>query len=90
MAKFLRKFVTFSLEEPQAAEVRVAGDFTGWEQHPIPLKRVSNGLWKARVEVTPGSHEYLFLVDGQWRSDPACQARRVNPYGGQNCVCEVD
>lgn len=69
MAKSLRKKVTFSLEEPQAAEVRVAGDFTEWEQKPIPLKRLKNGLWKTSVELPPGEHEYLFLVDGQWKRD---------------------
>lgn len=89
MAKALSKKETFSFFEPGAMEVKLVGDFTGWEQNPIDLKRQKDGAWKATVPLEPGPHEYRYLVDGQWRDDPQCQSRRANPYGQANCVREV-
>ena len=89
MAKSGKKKITFSLERPEAHAVLLAGDFTGWEQAPITLKKQKSGSWKATVSLDPGTYEYLFLVDGQWLTDPACPERKANPYGGENCVREV-
>ena len=81
--------VTFSLAAPQAAAVLLVGDFTGWEQSPVALKKLKGGLWKTAVSLSPGTYEYRFLVDGQWRDDPACTARHWNQFGSQNCLCVV-
>jgi len=89
MAKSLTKKETFSLVEPGAMHVKLVGDFTGWEQDPIELKKQKDGTWKATVSLEPGGHEYRYLVDGQWRDDPQCQSRRPNPFGESNCVREV-
>ncbi len=40
-------------------------------------------------ELEPGTHEYRFKVDGQWRDDEECAQRRPNEFGAQNCVREV-
>lgn len=80
---------TFELTEPNASVVELLGDFTNWEESPIALKRQKNGLWRAAISLEPGVHEYRFRVDGQWRDDLACAARRPNPFGGDNCVREV-
>ena len=68
----------------------LAGDFTGWEQNPAPLKKQKSGLWKTTVPLEPGSHEYRFVVDGEWRDDPECFMRVKNPFGVENCVRMVD
>ena len=75
--------------DPDAAKVLLVGDFTGWNENPIPLRRQKDGSWRATIPLEPGTHEYRFLVDGQWRDDSASCARRANPFGGQNCVREV-
>jgi 1,4-alpha-glucan branching enzyme len=80
---------TFSIEAPAAKEVMLAGEFTDWEQHPVPLKRGKNGRWSATVQLAPGSYEYRFLIDGLWCDDPACGSRVPNNYGSSNCVCTV-
>jgi 1,4-alpha-glucan branching enzyme len=80
---------TFQIVEPGATNVLLVGDFTDWNHNPIPLKRQKDGVWKAIVALEPGSHEYRFLVDGQWRDDGQCDARRPNPFGGENCVRDV-
>lgn len=75
--------------EPNAQEVLLVGDFTDWDKRPIALKRQKDGTWKANVDLRVGSHEYRFLVDGEWRDDSQCPARRANPFGTANCVRDV-
>lgn len=79
----------FSFPAPTAMSVQLVGDFTHWEQQPISMKRGSDGIWHATVELSPGPHHYRFLVDGEWRDDPECVMHVPNPYGGRNSVREV-
>lgn len=88
-AKTAKRKVAFSYEAPGAREVLLAGDFTGWQQAPVPLKKGKNGLWKATINLPPGRYEYRLLVDGQWQDDPQCPDRFPNQFGGENCVCVV-
>ena len=81
--------VTFSILAPQAQSVKVLGDFSNWEQHPVDLRKHKNGEWKATLPLAEGKHEYRYLVDGQWRDDPNCRTRIPNAFGGENCVCIV-
>lgn len=80
---------TFTLQAPGAAAVLLAGSFTDWEQHSIPLRRDSNGTWTIAVRLQPGKHEYLFIVDGAWCCDPDCTLRVPNPFGTENMLREV-
>ena len=80
----------FSFMAPEAQTVQLAGDFTDWELAPVSLKKLKGGLWKTTVTLEPGSHQYRFLVDGQWRDDPTCDARVPNPFGAENCVRQID
>jgi len=89
VAKELIKKETFQVIDPKAEEVLLLGDFTNWEENPILLKRQNDGIWKATVPLQPGAHEYRFIVDGQWRDDTKCAARKANPFGGENCVRTV-
>jgi 1,4-alpha-glucan branching enzyme len=87
--KIAKQKVTFSLAAPTAQSVQVAGDFTGWQEAPVALKKSKDGLWKTSVTLAPGRYEYRLLVDGQWCDDPECKTRQANPLGGENCVCVV-
>lgn len=88
-AKTAKQKVTFSYSAPEAQTVLVAGDFTGWQEAPLSLKRDKTGLWKKAVSLPPGKYEYRLLVDGQWRDDPKCPNHLPNQFGGENCVCIV-
>src|SRR2546430_16500193 len=57
--------VTFSYVGSDAQTVMLAGDFTGWEQAPVSLKKSKGGEWKKTVELPAGKYEYRLLVDGQ-------------------------
>ena len=80
---------TFTFTDGSAQNVLLAGDFTDWEDHAVPMKKQKNGAWKATVTLEPGTYEYRFLVDGQWRDDAECTERRPNGMGAENCVREV-
>ena len=81
-----KREAVFSYEAPEARSVLLAGDFTGWNQSPVTLKRQRSGVWKATVSLEPGAYEYRFLVDGEWQDDPICEDRRTNAFGTSNCV----
>jgi 1,4-alpha-glucan branching enzyme len=82
--------VSFAYDAPEAKSVQLAGDFTGWQQAPLAMKKQRNGTWKATVSLPPGTYEYRLLVDGEWCNDPQCPKRRPNQFGGENCVCVVE
>jgi 1,4-alpha-glucan branching enzyme len=84
--KLVRQKVTFSYSAPIATSVMLAGDFTGWQQAPIPMKKSKTGVWTKTVSLAAGEYEYRLLVDGEWVDDPLCANRRPNQFGGFNCV----
>ena len=81
--------VSLELVEPAAQQVYVAGSFNGWKPDTTPLMALGNGRWKGDLRLGPGRHEYLFVVDGQWRPDPNARETVQNPFGGQNSVVMV-
>jgi 1,4-alpha-glucan branching enzyme len=83
------KAQTFAFTAPTATSVQLVGDFTRWKERPINLQKGPDGVWRATVPLPSGLHHYRFLVDGEWRDDPACTIRVPNPYGGQNAVRQV-
>lgn len=79
----------FSITAPTAMSVQLVGDFTHWQDKPIPLERSEGGIWRTSIELAPGTYHYRFMVDGQWRDDPECTLRVANPYGGDDMVRQV-
>ncbi|HTX20336.1 MAG TPA: isoamylase early set domain-containing protein [Candidatus Aquilonibacter sp.] len=74
----------FSFRAPDASNVQLVGDFTQWQEHPISLQKGADGLWQTKVKLTPGTHHYRFVVDGEWRNDPECALREPNPFGSED------
>ena len=79
----------FAFSAPAARSVQLVGDFTHWQEKPINLQKGADGVWRAAVDLVPGTHHYRFLVDGEWRDDPECTLRTPNPYGGQDMLRRV-
>jgi len=88
-AEGAKSSVSFELVEPQAQTVFVAGTFNEWRPETAPLRRTSTGRWIGDLTITPGKHEYLFVVDGQWIPDPKATETVQNPFGGRNSVISV-
>lgn len=55
--------VVFVLRAPEAGEVALAGDFSGWA--PLPMERTRDG-WRIEQVLAPGLHHFGFIVDGEW------------------------
>jgi 1,4-alpha-glucan branching enzyme len=79
----------FRFSAPEATSVLLVGDFTHWQQQPIPMRKDLDGIWIASVELPPGKHTYRFIVDAEWRDDPECTLRVPNPFGGHDMVREA-
>lgn len=75
------------LDSPEAGRVCVAGTFNDWK--PQSLESNNDGVWSIALNLTPGTYEYLFVVDDHWLPDPACIEARANPHGGENSVLHV-
>lgn len=73
--------------EGPAEEVALVGSLTAWE--PLPMARTSGGVFRVRLTAQPGTHEYGFLVDGQWTPDPRASHHRDDGFGGVNAVLEI-
>ena len=90
------KPVKFSCHAPNAKTVFVAGTFNDWNPEVIPLYREPDGHWRTTLPLTPGHHEYKFIVDGQWCCEPGCEHEYqgcpkccANAFGTMNRVLEV-
>ena len=59
IAQFVGRF-------PGARSVNVVGSFNDWGPVSIPLEdRDHDGVWQAVVVLPAGTHEYMFMVDGE-------------------------
>ena len=83
------KKITFCLEAPEAKKVSLAGDFNGWCDNSTLLKKGKDSFWKRDIVLKSGRHEYKFVVDGNWVSDPSNNNRSLSPLGTENSVLEV-
>ena len=76
--------VTFRYHAPDAKSIFLAGSFNGWNESAKAMKRGRDGTWSATVNLHPGEYENSFVVDGEWKTDPACDLRYPHRYGGYN------
>jgi 1,4-alpha-glucan branching enzyme len=68
------------------AAVDVAGDFNGWSTTATPMSKGGDGSFSATVGLSAGSHQYKFVVDGNWMTDPAGDKslEMDDQHGGKN------
>ncbi len=81
--------VLFSYLDSAANTVFLAGDFNGWDAAALPMNSNPDGLWTLTVTLKPGDHEYKFIVDGQWVTDPDNPRQKSDPFGGSNSVVSI-
>ena len=76
-----------------AGDVRIAGDFNGW----VPDRGVrsliaSEGgdrVWTKVLTLEPGTYQYRYVVDGEWREDPTNPESAPGPTGQPNSILMV-
>jgi len=83
------KRVEFKIFAPHAENVHLCGSFNNWSESSDPMKKDSTGTWKKIKMLPEGTHEYKFLVDGEWTLDPACPETTSNEFGTENNVLRL-
>jgi len=86
MFQKVRKSGTVRFSLRAVAGVRkacLAGDFTGWQ--PVAMRK-RNAVFSITLPVQPGRHEYKFILDGRWQTDPDHSRWAANAYGTVNSV----
>jgi len=83
--------VRFVLVAEGARKVAVAGDFNGWKAEATVLENADGrGTFVATVPLPAGSaYEYMFLVDGEWLTDPTAPETRPDGFGRRNAILRL-
>jgi 1,4-alpha-glucan branching enzyme len=84
------ELVRFVFVDSGAASVALVGDFNGWTRGATELKRSgAPGVWTASVALTPGRHEYAFIINGKrWVADPLA-VKSSDDFGTESSVIRV-
>lgn len=85
--------VVVHFRDARAGDVRIAGDFNGWVPDKGVRSRIeSDGgirVWTKVLHLPPGTYQYRYVVDGEWRADPDNGESIPVPGGGYNSLLVV-
>jgi hypothetical protein len=85
-----RVYVQFVYVAPDAGTVTVAGDFNEWASAGYSLRDPDgDGVWTGQLPLEPGLHKYMFVVDGQWVTDPRAERYVDDGFGNRNALISV-
>lgn len=76
----------FRFTGSDARQVCLVGSFNMWRICDTPLVRAADGTWTTAIELPRGRHEYMFVVDGAWVTDPAARQKVDDGFGRRNGV----
>ena len=87
--KPVEKTVEFTFFAPDAKEVFLAGEFNGWDNQSLHMKKNKGGVWNAKVKLSPGHYEYKFFADNVWVESLPGVEQVSNALGTKNFVVWV-
>ena len=70
---------------PEAKQIVLSGTFNNWAEQGYLMKRVGDA-WELGVYLLPGKHQYKFIVDGVWITDPANPLWEENEHSTGNSI----
>jgi hypothetical protein len=84
------QLVRFVFVDSGAASVALVGDFNEWTSGATELNPSgAPGVWAVSVALTPGRHEYAFIVNGsRWVADPLA-LKSSDDFGTESSVIRV-
>jgi len=84
------QIVRFVFVDPHATSVELVGDFNEWARGSTELGRSgAPGVWAASVPLSPGRHEYAFIINGsRWVADPLA-VKSSDDFGTESSVIRV-
>jgi len=74
---------------PDADQVSVAATFNNWSTTANPM-RYLDGWWITEINLPPGKHQYRYVVDGSWISDPTNPEKVEDGGGNVNSIIVVE
>jgi AMP-activated protein kinase-like protein len=82
--------VRFVFVDTGATRVELVGDFNEWAKGSTELKRSgAPGVWAVSVPLSPGRHEYAFIINGsRWVADPLA-VKSSDDFGTESSVIRV-
>jgi len=83
--------VVFRFQAADARSVAVMGSFNHWDPKGYEMMQdPETGNWMLQVELSPGKHDYVFLVDGKTIApDPQADISKADDYGHRNSILFV-
>ena len=87
--KSIEKTVEFTCTASDAKKVFLAGEFNNWDTRSLPMKKDKKGVWKIKIKLTPGRHEYKFFADNVWVESLPGVEQVSNPLGTKNFIAWV-
>ena len=88
--KVAAKSVTFTFHAEKGKAVYVAGDFNNWDPTAKKMAyKARGGIYTTVVKLTPGEHQYKFVIDGTWCVDPENVNAIPNDQGTFNSIVTV-
>jgi hypothetical protein len=84
------QMVRFVFLDSGAAQVELVGDFNAWTRGSTQLKPSgAPGVWTVSVPLSPGQHEYAFIINGsRWVADPLA-VKSSDDFGTESSVIRV-
>jgi hypothetical protein len=79
----------FTVKADEVREICLAGDFNQWKVCDAPLSRVAEGVWSITIDLPRGRHEYMFVIDGKWVTDPNAMGYSTDGFGNRNALLVV-
>jgi cyclomaltodextrinase / maltogenic alpha-amylase / neopullulanase len=75
----------------KVGSIYLAGEFNGWNATGDRMTDPDgDGVYTVTVDLDPGKYQYKFVVDGNWKADPAAGETADDGFGGQNSVITVN
>jgi hypothetical protein len=84
------QIVRFVFVDQNAKSVELVGDFNEWARGSTELGRSgAPGVWAVSVPLSPGRHEYAFIINGsRWVADPLA-VKSSDDFGTESSVIRV-
>lgn len=86
--------VQFTVFAPGKERIALVGDFNGWDEQADLLEYDGKTLWSLERQLSPGRHEYQYVIDGRRICDPWAREVKWQPDEPETqpprAVVEVD
>jgi 1,4-alpha-glucan branching enzyme len=80
--------VTFKVQDVEADQIVVVGDWNDWSPETDALKKRKDGSFSATISLDAGKeYRFRYLLDGQsWQNDDEADSFVPNRFGTADCV----